>query len=271
MRAAFGMPLKKEKRERIKFRVHLAEHCNLNCCGCDHFSPLAEQELTALDEYRKDMERMGVIFNHECDEIGLLGGEPLLHPDVIEFLKIARDNFSHGIIKIITNGILLPQMSDDFWQVCHDNDIRIEATHYPIKLDVEKIDAQARKFAVKFQWFGQSDDPVNSFCVRAIDLSGEGDARKNFALCDRANECVMLSHGRLFPCTFIPTVRHFNRKFGKNIPVTESDSVDIYSESNKDAILGRLSEPFPVCRYCDVKKYRTVEWHTSKRDIGEWL
>ena len=24
--------------------VHLAEHCNLNCKGCSHFSPLAEKE-----------------------------------------------------------------------------------------------------------------------------------------------------------------------------------------------------------------------------------
>ena len=26
------------------FEFSLAEHCNLNCVGCAHFSPLAEQE-----------------------------------------------------------------------------------------------------------------------------------------------------------------------------------------------------------------------------------
>ena len=26
----------------IRFTIHLADHCNLNCVGCNHFSPLAE-------------------------------------------------------------------------------------------------------------------------------------------------------------------------------------------------------------------------------------
>jgi hypothetical protein len=42
--------------ESIEF--HLAEHCNLNCAGCDHFSPLAAEEYASLETVKKDMARL---------------------------------------------------------------------------------------------------------------------------------------------------------------------------------------------------------------------
>ena len=30
-------------RRKMSFEIHLAEHCNLNCKGCDNYSPVAEE------------------------------------------------------------------------------------------------------------------------------------------------------------------------------------------------------------------------------------
>lgn len=98
----------------LSFEVHLAEHCNLNCRGCDHFCPLAKPAYTDLNVFQRDFKRLSELFHMEAGEIHLLGGEPLLNPQVEEFCKIARKNFPKATINIITNGILLPEMPDSF-------------------------------------------------------------------------------------------------------------------------------------------------------------
>ena len=266
-----GKPLKK-KADGLSFGVHLAEHCNLNCCSCSHFSPLAEPEFLDPEEFRRDIIRLGELFNHECIEIQLMGGEPLLHPQIISIMKTARALFTKGRIVIVSNGILLPQMPDEFWQACHDNNIGISVTHYPIKLDEAKIKAIAEKFNIDFEWF-VSDAVKNFFYLKPIDLAGKGNSVKNFAACVWANRCFQLRHGRLYTCMFIPYVYHFNKRFSQNIEVTDMDSVNIYEEGlSKDTILQRLSEPLPACRFCKIPEvHGSVKWHVSEKKIDEWL
>ena len=42
-------------RTEISFEVALAEHCNLRCAGCDHFSPIAEPEFADIKEFERDL------------------------------------------------------------------------------------------------------------------------------------------------------------------------------------------------------------------------
>ena len=265
------MPLKKP-RGKITFEVHLAEHCNLNCAGCAAFSSIAEPTFIDIEEFKRDFKRLGELFNHECSNIRLEGGEPLLNPNIIEFMKIARENFTQGEIFIFTNGILLPQQGEDFWQACRDNNINIVISAYPIKIDTDKISAMADKFGIKAQWaWGEAESTHDTFAICKMDLSGKQDINKNYAVCPRGNDCIMLDHGRLYTCTFAPTVKHFNKKFNTNIEITENDSVDIYKEDNKDVILKKLSQPIPACRYCwPPDKRPTFKWHVTKGEISEW-
>ncbi|MCH5322196.1 MAG: hypothetical protein J1E31_01265 [Helicobacter sp.] len=41
--------------------IHLAEHCNLNCFSCSHFSQLADEEYTDLASFEKDMKQLALI------------------------------------------------------------------------------------------------------------------------------------------------------------------------------------------------------------------
>lgn len=239
----------KRKRRKIVFEIQLAEHYNLNCKGCSHFSPIAEPEFLAADDFERDTKRLGDLIGHECDEIRLMGGEPLLNPEIKKILKIALGNFKKGVISIVTNGILLPQMDDDFWQTCHDNKIYIKISHYPIEIQAEKIKYKLEKFGVKCFW--DMLDMKNEFLVYAIDLEGKQDVMKNFMICGHANNCPNLSHGRLYPCPFAAHSHHFNKKFNQDIIVTQQDYIDIYAENiTKREILARLAKPMPVCRYC---------------------
>ena len=122
----------------LSFEVALAEHCNLNCVGCNHFSPLAPPSFPNLEEFTRDFKRMSHLFGDRTQQVKLLGGEPLLNPDINRYLRVARECFPQSEIMIITNGLLLPKMGDPFWETCKEGRIVIAPTKYPINFDYKK-------------------------------------------------------------------------------------------------------------------------------------
>lgn len=276
IRLKLSLPPKKKLRK-IQFEIHLAEHCNLNCAGCNHFSPIADPELADPEEFTRDFERMGELFGHECERIFLMGGEPLLHPEIVRLMKTARANFPSARIVLYTNGILLPQKDAEFWAACRDNNIRIMISLYPIKLDVEAIREAAKKYNVPLAWTSAPEAALkdSSFVISPLDTSGSGDMVKSFAYCFESNNCITLKHGKLFTCVFAAHVHHFSKKFGVEIPITEADCIDIYQETDGEAVLEKLARPIPACRYCSggrfTKSSRKIHWHHSQQDISEWV
>ena len=75
--------------------IHLVEHCNLNCKYCSHFSSIAKKEFYNLNEFKKDMARLAKVTNKKIKNIQLLGGEPLLHPNINEMMKFVRRKFPY--------------------------------------------------------------------------------------------------------------------------------------------------------------------------------
>lgn len=63
------------------------EHCNLKCAGCTHFSSIAKEEYLDIGEFQKDITRISELTNSRARFINLLGGEPLLHPQVEAFFQ----------------------------------------------------------------------------------------------------------------------------------------------------------------------------------------
>lgn len=258
--------------KRLQFEVHLTEHCNLNCKGCDNFSSIAAEEYTNPKVYSRDCARLSELFQQDAERILLLGGEPLLHPQIISFLEITRANFPHSPIHVVTNGILLLKMQSSFWEACKKNNIVISITKYPIKIDFKKILETAKIYDVIVQYFGSSDETEKSLWKIPLDLGGSQDAESNFVLCHRANNCIFLRDGRLFTCSFASNLRHFNQYFEKNIPITPENSIDIFTDVNACKILEFLSKPIPLCKYCKLKKMEYgIKWGVSKKKIEEWV
>ena len=109
----------------LSFAIHIVEHCNLNCISCAHISPVAKECFYDLNEYITEAKCLSSLFCSEIGELLLMGGEPLLHPDIIEFMRVSREAFIYGNILLVTNGILLDSMKQDFWDACRKYDITI--------------------------------------------------------------------------------------------------------------------------------------------------
>ena len=251
--------------------IHLVDHCNLNCRGCDNFSPLSPEVFANIAVFERDCERISQLCNGRVQEIQLLGGEPLLHPQVIDFMQIARKNFPSVSIKLVSNGVLLLKQKEAFWSACRQYDIEIVVTKYPIKIDYEAVKQLAQTQGVKFGFYGTTADVVKNMQCMPLDLSGRQNARGSFLRCSSANRCVSLDNGRIYTCSLIPYIKYFNAYFGKNLPVTEEDYMDIYKAKNREEILNFLCRPMPFCRFCNQKgMIWDIGYGKSKKEISEW-
>ena len=251
--------------------LHLTDHCNLNCRGCDNFSPLAPETFSDITVFEKDCKRMAELATDRIQEIQLLGGEPLLHPKIIRFMDITRKYFPKTKIIIVSNGILLRKQTDEFWESCKRNNIEIIVTKYPVNLDYKSTEQFVRERGVEFSFYGNTEAEVKTMQCLPLDLEGKQDARDSFMRCSRANRCVSLDNGKIYTCSLIPYIKYFNSHFNQNLIVSPEDYMEIDTAKNLDEILSFVSKPMPFCRYCNLKgTIWDIGYGVSKKDITEW-
>ncbi|MDR2658951.1 MAG: radical SAM protein [Spirochaetaceae bacterium] len=193
MRLSAGNRLK--RRSLLRFDVHLADHCNLNCKGCDNFSPIAPKRFLEQEAFENDCKRLAELTGGELEDICLLGGEPLLHTGITEIIKTARKYFPKTEIGILTNGILLPKMEADFWKCCREHDIKITITKYPVKIDISLIKELAKKASVRLEVLYEEGE--RSFYYKPLNKKGKSRSKDSFKNCWYANRCIHLRDGKL--------------------------------------------------------------------------
>ncbi|MDR0580516.1 MAG: radical SAM protein [Holosporaceae bacterium] len=255
----------------FSFEVQLADHCNLNCVGCSHFSPVADRHFLSVDEYEKDCNAFAQLAKKYVREIHLMGGEPLLHKGISEIIKISRSNFSDCAIVIVTNGILLDNMGENFWDVCKSNNVVIKITPYPININVKEICRLSMKHGVCIE--SHTDDSVYKMKFRKDVYDPDG-LQKNWHSFKKCSKkiCHHLYNGKFYMCPAPAYIKYINKFFEKDFKVTMEDYIDIYSVKDARTILDYIKKPIPFCRYCDMDATdHNVVWSISKREISEWM
>lgn len=265
--------------DKVFFEVSLAFHCNLDCQMCDHFSQLSDKRFLDVDSYERDMKHLGELFEHKLANITLLGGEPLLHKEIIRMIEISRREFPHAGIEILTNGLLLLKLehseNGNLWQACKDNSVRITITRYPIKIDYDAITKLAEKYCVSLKISSDIISAVEETSIKIsdkhpFDLTG-GQQIYEALSCFYFNRCRVLKDGRLYTCHIAANADIFNSYFNQSLTVSEDDSIDIYKAQSGDEIAEFLSKPIPFCRYCDIKnRKKHSPWKRSTKKIEEY-
>ena len=106
-----------DSENRVKLRkleIYLTNGCNLKCRFCSHFNPYrrgivpTESLMTSMETWSKKI---------VPKKFGLLGGEPLMHPDLIPLLRKAKECWPETRLILTTNGLLLPKKSQDLLDV----------------------------------------------------------------------------------------------------------------------------------------------------------
>jgi MoaA/NifB/PqqE/SkfB family radical SAM enzyme len=254
-----------KKQDYIVLHIFLTGKCNLNCISCSTFAPIADADMLNIVSFESDCKRLSELGGEKVPEIHFLGGEPLLHSQLIEVLGIARSYFPYAKFKIITNGTLLLKQTESFWDCCRSNSVDIVISHYPIKLDMKNIKAMIKKYGLNLRYY----HGILPWYKLAFDLNGKYNPVENYKKCSAALACVELRNGRIATCQVIQKVKYFNNYFHRNLEVLDTDTMDIYKAKSMDEILDFISKPVSFCRYCKVK-WIPIKWDKSKRDVSEW-
>ena len=249
----------------LKLEIHIANHCNLNCIGCNHYSPLAKPAFCNLDILENSLRHLS-LFRHSFGIINLLGGEPLLNPDVTESFRIVRRYFPDVELKLVTNGTLLSKMSDTFWSACKKYDVVISVSVYPISLDYVQLQIICQKHGVRYRIHGNGKQ--NGFRRWLLRESGKGHRDSCHGCCHA--RCLQLVGSKLYTCPTIAYVKDLNDAFGCKFLYKKGDFMEVEKIKSRWQLRLFTIRSKPFSRYCYLNNER-IEWAPSKHKKEEWV
>lgn len=250
------LPIGRPVLDYLEFQV--ADHCNLNCAGCLHYSPYAPKRFASIESMERDLWRLSQIFSN-IRHMRIMGGEPLLNTELPSFVRLARRFFPKSKIRVVTNGVALHSFRD--WQVFKECDVGIDWTKYPPTFALEeKIVSACRAAGVNLRITENS-----SFMAR-LKPKGLCCAWKSFAWCRERLYCPILDNGRIAVCASARYVDYYNRVAGSNIPVDKG--IDIYNNDAK-TIMRYLMTPVAACAFC-TPDVRIFSWKQCG-SVEDWV
>ena len=135
--------------------LYVTEQCNLDCHYCNEFNnSIPHPALADLKKWMDHMRKLGVM------RLGLQGGEPLKHPDIVEVVRYAK-SIGFRKVSMSTNGFLLNRqlLADlegaglDKLQISVDRMTPIASTRKAMKSIVHKLDwFKDSKIKLQRQW-----------------------------------------------------------------------------------------------------------------------
>ena len=251
-------------------QIHLTEHCNLNCKGCTHFSPLAKEKYLGLDELDGMLDNIEPFLDKWFKRLELLGGEPLLHPDIEKIIELTRKHFKTTEVRLVTNGVKLPAMPESFFDTIRDNSIVIAISRYPLDLDYEVIEKKLEEKSIPLKYYGEYTDR-KTFRQYRLNPNGTYDSKTSYSKCKFAGHCLQLKGNRIYPC-FIPAYANYlNEYFGTGFTWESGDYIELDHTIDYREFMSIAAEPVPFCRYCNMEDQTEFEWEPSRKDPAEWL
>ena len=265
--ASVVVDLQKPRLNYLEF--HVADHCNLNCKGCGHYSNLEPKALFAdFDTYVKDLHDLKKLF-WGIDKIRLMGGEPLLNPELWKFIMITREVFPDTDLRIATNGLLIPKISDQLVSVMLEAHAGFDITNYPPtekmkekifqRLDACDLDyAYPRKTVTQF-FRKLTREPIN-------------EKTNSYWNCE-SRTCNFLRNGVIATCPLVALIDKFNTAFELTFPIPVNERHIISEVENPWKLVDDLNRPIEFCRYCS-PAHELFDWEQcpGKRARAEdWI
>lgn len=233
--------------------IGICEHCTHRCVSCSHLSPLMSKWNMPLDMLERDMMALKPFV--EFHTVQLVGGEPTLHPEIVEALRIAKRVRLGRTVSVITNGFLLDRMKEEFWQELEYLQISI----YPGKeCHVELAVEKSRQYG-----FGVGERKFDEFYKQFKPVPDDG--AESFRLCHWRKDCFTIHRGHFHLCpqsTFFPKTLLALPESIDGLPL------EGVTEEKLTAFMERTT-PFEACRICCANEIQSAPWAEAKRDV--WM
>jgi hypothetical protein len=194
--------------------IHLAHSCNLTCESCSHYSNQGHKGIVSLEEAEQWMK----LWNRRVSPstFSLLGGEPTIHPELAEFVALARRNWPKAHLRLVTNGFFLHRHPDLPLVLQNDPDaciylsIHHDAPEYQEKIRpiLELLDGWVRQFGIRVKLNKSLKKWTRRYkgVGAAMEPYQDGQPRRSWEVC-RAKYCPQLFEGKIWKCAALAYLR----------------------------------------------------------------
>lgn len=242
--------------------LHVAHSCNLACESCSHYSNQNHKGLLSLEQAREWLEpwrdRLAP------GDFSLLGGEPAIHPQLAEFVTLARAIWPRALLRLVTNGLLLVRHPELPRRLAEAGNTRLDVSvHHGSEAYRERFEPVVRLLSSWIADYGIQVRLVDSHENWTRRYRGFGAAMEPFAderprrswkSCP-ARWCPQIHEGRIWKCAPLAYLPMQDRKYGL------ADSWSPYlayeplqpgcTDRELKAFFGRRAEP--VCAMCPAR------------------
>lgn len=196
--------------------IMVTQACNLSCSGCTNYSDLTYKGYLTWEQGRAEIESWTK--RVEIPDFGIIGGEPLINPDIRNWIIGLREILPNSQLRFTTNGLLLAK-NLDILDLCHDvgnivfkitkhvNDKNLESVINLIKskfdwqlITEHGIDRWRTSNNLRLQ-INQPDVFVKTFVGNYENMRPHtSDPALAFKICCQQT-CPLLYKGKLFKCS----------------------------------------------------------------------
>lgn len=269
---AFGLPFKRflfygglgkslflDKQGRAKIRkmeVYAANGCNLKCLFCSHFNPFrrgvvpADELIASFETWSKKV---------VPQKLGILGGEPLLHPELERIIAAAHRCWPESRIVLTSNGLLFPNKPDSLLQALKDAGVQVLLSrHVPTEEGERKFQEIVSRLQNAGVWV--TIIPSSGRWKRYYNIDDNGQPQpfdsspeKAWTMCG-PNTCFNLTNNKLYRCSILANAALVYEEgvLGENWAVTQT-----YEPLTADASANEIVEhlflmrgPLKACSIC---------------------
>ena len=253
--------------------IMVTQTCNISCTGCSNYSDLPHKGFLTWEQGRSQitpwLDRVNI------PDFGILGGEPLMNPDIRNWITGLRELMPHSQIRFTTNGLMLEQHFDIvdllasigncvFKIAVHERNDALEKTIEKIfaRFDWEPVvEYGVSRFKTKnnFRFYVRRPDIFYKTFVGNYEqmMPHDSDPSKAFEVCCQQT-CPLLYNGLIYKCSTSGLLRDTLAKVGNpNIEQWEKYILSGLSPNCSDnelqEFLENFGKPHTICGQCPTK------------------
>lgn len=250
----------------------LTQACNLSCKGCTNYSDLKHSGYVTWKNGKRDLEQW--LDRLDIPDFGLMGGEPLMNPDVLNWISGCRELMPDSQLRFTTNGELLHKHLE-ILDLVHD------VGNVVFKISVHRFDKNLENIIEyifdKFKWEIVHEYGITRYINRKTNvrfqinrpqtfiktfrrdyedmLPNDSKPEESFDICIQQT-CPLLHNGRIYKCStsglLLDTLQHTGNedkmvwnKYKKYQGIGWEDSLE---DINK--FISTFGKPESICAMC---------------------
>ena len=209
----------------IKFPViefYITNVCNLECRGCNRFNNYNFKGHQYWNDYATEIEAWSTRIDPK--QITILGGEPLLNPDLEKWASNLRRLWPKSNIMIQTNGTYQRPEHLEYWD------------KYEVGFGISLHDTRTAH-EIRKKWEGVISDEaiMDGFVFRQASIIKtddyftlhKSDPKSAFVACGMSHDHT-ISEGKLYACPVMSVLPLFRKQFNLKLSSYQQELLDAY-------------------------------------------